>query len=73
MNVYRIAMPVCLAAAAGLSACSQVADTILTVRETAAEYSETAVRRSVEGARAYRALTDIAGKGPVLEIHCDRL
>jgi hypothetical protein len=61
-----------------------VADTILTVKQTAEEYSESAVRRSVDGARAYcsavpqsrrltfRAITDIAGKGPVLEVHCER-
>jgi hypothetical protein len=72
-------------AVAFATGCAQVADTILSVKEKAGAYTEDGVRQSVEGARAYcgvvsetqraryRALADVAGKGPVVEVHCDRL
>ncbi|MPY69206.1 MAG: hypothetical protein GEU92_03870 [Alphaproteobacteria bacterium] len=84
MRARRITTIACLAGAFLAAGCEQVADTILTVKRTAAEYSEQAVRQSVEGARAYcgtvhearrmeyRAVTDVAGKGPVVEVHCER-
>lgn len=83
-------MKTCLVPAAALTlsitaGCAQVAETILSIKQKAEDYTEQAVRQSVEGARAYcgavpeerrmqyRAVTDVAGKGPVLEIHCERL
>ena len=84
MNAHRFALFACLACGFAVTGCGQVTDTILSVKQSAADYSEEAVRQSVEGARAYcnlvpeqrrlafRAITDVAGKGPVLEVHCDR-
>lgn len=74
-----------LAALLVLPACAGVTRTILDLRNKAEAVTEEVVRNSVEGARAYcgtmpettrarfRALTDVAGKGPVIEVHCENL
>lgn len=68
-----------------LAGCAEVASTILDIRHKADSVSEDVVRNSVEGARAYcgavseqrrmqfRRLTDVAGRGPVIEVHCGNL
>ena len=74
-----------IAAVFMLGACAKVSETILDLQEKATNVSEDVVRNSVEGARAYcgavpdatrtrwRSLTNVAGKGPVIEIHCENL
>lgn len=78
--VVFAAVPAALLAAG----CAQVADTILSVKQKAEHYTEETARQSVEGARAYcgavpearrtelRAITNVAGRGPVVEVHCER-
>lgn len=72
---------VMLAAAALLAACAAAGDFAIDARDKA---TARGTEQAVEGARTWcrgqpedvrlaaRALTDVAGKGPVIEIHCDR-